>query len=67
MTQVFDKATFLWTAVIAYNIKQVLMYDKGREVEGYMVRYSVFVWGTSAFLSTVVAVADGYGVLRSHL
>jgi hypothetical protein len=58
MSQFFDVATFLWTGVIAFNVYQVMVREKGRSVEQYERRYHWFVWGTSL---TLMLIAGGTG------
>lgn len=45
MSEFFDCATFFWTAVIAFNIHQVLAQGKGRTVERYEIYYHLVAWG----------------------
>ena len=54
VTQFFDVATFFWTAVIAFNLRQVLIENKGRVVENYELYYHLVAWGIPALLAVIV-------------
>lgn len=61
MTQYFDVASFFWTAVIAYNLRAVLLENKGRTVENYERYYHLLSWGIPGVFSVLVGLFDGYG------
>ena len=58
MTQMFDVSTFLWTSVIAFNIFEVLVREKGRRVEANERMYQVIAWGIP-FINSIIVLASG--------
>jgi hypothetical protein len=61
MSQFFDVATFLWTAVIAFNIYCVLVQGKGPEIRRYEKYYHMVAWGIPMVLLIVVAATGSLG------
>ena len=58
LNQFFGVASFVWTAVVAYNCYAVLVQQKGRAVEGYAMKYHAVAWGLPLLL-TIIAGSTG--------
>ena len=61
LTQYFDMASFLWMAVISYNIYQVLVNRRGHDVVKLEKWYHVVCWGVPAILAVIVTATGSLG------
>lgn len=63
LSQFFNVATFLWVAVIGFNIYQVMVKNKGnssRTVEQYEIKYHMFVWSVSLTLMLIPSLNSAF-------
>ena len=61
MSQFFDVASFLWMAVISFNIYQVLGRRRGHDVVFFEPYYHLFAWGTSGVLLLIITATNSLG------
>lgn len=63
LSQFFNVATFLWIAVIGFNIYQVMVKGKGnssRTVEQFEAKYHAFVWTISLVLMLIPSLSGAF-------